>query len=393
MGKTTDGFLSFISWVSVVGVALGVLALVVVTAVINGFEGEIARAVTGLNGSVLLYTRGNTVEDSPVYTRKISDVLGFSVKVAPSLVAEMMISGPRGVVGGVLEGIDPERAAEVTRVLKSIVKGRAPLVNDEVVLGESLANKIGVKIGDEVQLIVPLTGGDRSESFTPTASKAQVVGIAKLGMHDYDSKYFFARLDFVQKLLNLPNRVTTFKIKLDEKQDPVLVSTRLSEAFGYPFRSKPWMHLNRNLLYAIKLEKAVIVILLTAIILVAAFNVVSTLMMMIEDKSKEIAILKSIGLRPAQGFQLFALIGTSIGIVGVFAGVILGLLINEVLKRIDWIKIPPDIYSIGFLPVQNRWFEVLIIALVGVFFTFLASVYPAMKVAFRSPLMGLKDDN
>jgi lipoprotein-releasing system permease protein len=169
-----------------------------------------------------------------------------------------------------------------------------------------------------------------------------------------------------------------------------MASDRLSDAFGYPFRAKDWSQLNRNLFYAIQLEKAVIAIILTVIVVVAAFNVVSTLMMMIHDKGREIAILKAMGFLPSQSFLLFCILGLGIGAVGTGMGVVSGLGLGWVLKATRWIDLPADIYYIGFLPVIVRWSEVALITGVALVISFLATLYPSRMISKRSPLEGLR---
>ena len=190
--------------------------------------------------------------------------------------------------------------------------------------------------------------------------------------------------------MNEPGRVTTFKLKLRSHADSRLASDRLADQFGYPYRAKDWMQMNKNIFYAIKLEKAVIAIILAAIVIVAAFNVVSTLMMMIHDKSREIAILKAMGFKPGQGFRLFCLIGLGMGLVGTIFGVGMGLGVNWILDKTRLIQLPADIYYISFLPVVVRWKEIGLIAAVAMLISFVATLFPAYKVSRRPPLEGLR---
>lgn len=400
LSKVSDGFLSFIAWVSVVGVALGVLALTVVTSVINGFEGELARVITGMNGDIVLYSRGDPVSDPEAVEARIRKVVPETVAISRSFVTELMTSGPAGVAGSVLEGIDNATIGEVTAIPRRVVSGRLPTAEGELALGRTLAERIGASEGSEVRLIVPFSGetaksrGSKGDADplggTPKVIKGQVVGIVSMGMHEYDSKFVFATLPAVQSFLNQGKRVTSFYLKLAEDSNTRAASDRLADSFGYPFRAKDWAQLNKNLFYAIQLEKAVIAIILTVIVIVAAFNVVSTLMMMIHDKAKEIAILKAMGFRPGQSFQLFCLIGVGMGLVGTVTGVLLGLGVNQILQRTRWIELPPDIYYIGFLPVVARWGEILVIALLALAISFVATLYPGLQVSRRSPLDGLR---
>jgi lipoprotein-releasing system permease protein len=392
LSKSSDGFLSLIAWVSVVGVALGVLALVVVTSVINGFEGELARVITGMNGDVLVFTHGDPLRDPDAIERRIRDVAPETQAITDSFVTELMASGPSGVAGAILEGLDMRTVNFVTEESKRLTEGRMPSAPNEVALGSFIADRLGVHSGGTVRLIIPTLNeeGQGDEVEAPRATEMNVTGVIKMGMYEYDSKFIYGTLEGVQKLLNYPDRVTTFKIKLTPGSNSTRVAERLGEQFGYPFRAKNWAMLNKNLLYAITLEKAVIAIILTVIIIVAAFNVVSTLMMMIHDKTKEIAILKAMGFKPSQSFGLFCMIGVGMGIVGTIFGVAIAMGVNTVLAKTHLIRLPADIYYIGFLPVVVRWKEVGMIAVVAIGISFLATLYPGWKVARRSPLDGLR---
>jgi lipoprotein-releasing system permease protein len=211
-------------------------------------------------------------------------------------------------------------------------------------------------------------------------------------MYEYDSKYAFGKIGWVQSIFSLENRVSTFKLKLPRGEDSRAASDRLADSFGYPFRSKDWTQLNRNLFYAIKLEKVVISIILLAIVLVAAFNVVSTLMMMIHDKAKEIAILKAMGLQPGQGFRIFAWIGLGIGLVGTGTGMALGLLLNVLLDKTKLIKLPADVYYIDYLPVTMNWNEIFVIGVLAIVIMVFATFYPAYRVSTQSPMEGIRYD-
>lgn len=395
LSKVSDRFLSFIAWVSVVGVALGVLALVVVTSVINGFESELMRTITGMNGDLILYTRGDPLKDSEKIDEKIRKTIPEVQAVTSSFVTEMMASGPNGVAGAVVEGVDLTTLGFVTAIPKRMTAGRLPENDNEVTLGAYLAERIGAQVGTEVRLIAPFVADPGSEDGTsgsPRVLKAQVVGIVKMGMYDYDSKFVFATLPAMQKFLDQPARVTSFKIKLMPDSDTRAASDKLTDTFGYPFRAKDWGQLNKNLFYAIELEKAVIAIILTVIVIVAAFNVVSTLMMMIHDKTKEIAILKAMGFRASQSFALFCLIGMGIGLTGIAIGVVSGLGLNWVLENSRLLELPVDIYYIGKFPVIVKWAEVGVICLLAIVITFIATLFPAIKVSTRPPLDGLRYD-
>jgi lipoprotein-releasing system permease protein len=390
LSKSSDGFISFIAWVSVVGVALGVLALTVVTSTINGFEGELSRVITGTNGDVMLYSRGEPIHDPADVEKKIKTIVPEVQAITSTFTTQLMASGPSSVAGAVLEGVDFETSGDVTNLPRQLIRGRMPEKEGEYAIGSALADQIGASTASPIRLIIPFSGDSDDVSASPKVIKGDVVGIVKIGLYEYDSTFIFGRLEDVQHILNEPGSVTTFKMKLSPKVDAAQVSDRLADHFGYPFRAKDWMQMNKNLFYAIRLEKVVIGIILTVIVIVAAFNVVSTLMMMIHDKTKEIAILKTMGFRPAQSFKLFCLIGFGMGVVGTLLGVGMGLGVDWVLARTKLISLPADIYYIGFLPVVVRWNEIIMIALLSLLIAFVATLFPAWQVSRRAPLDGLR---
>jgi lipoprotein-releasing system permease protein len=401
LSKSSEGFLSLISWVSVLGVTLGVVALVVVTSVINGFEGELVRVITGMYGDVVLYSRGEPLSDPSSVEKKIRQYAPATEQVTPSFVFDLMVSGKQGVAGAILEGVDFPSVGLVTQLKDRVVAGRLPVEPGEVALGTSLAERIGARgEEDEVRLVVPYVGeGEEGNSGSPAASNSpkvipvKVVGLIRMGMHEYDSKFVYASLPFVQEKLGFPGNVTSFKIRLRKGASSRQASDQLREGFGSPFQAKDWSQLNRNLFYAIQLEKAVISIILTVIVLVAAFNIVSTLMMMIHDKTKEIAILKAMGFSALTSFRLFVMMGLGIGVVGTAAGVGVGVGLNQILAKTHLIDLPADIYYIPFLPVVTRWPEVFVIALGAVAITGFATLYPSLQVSRRSPMEGIRHES
>lgn len=384
--KQSDGFLSLITWVSILGVVLGVVALTVVTSVINGFEAELTRVVTSFNGEVFLYSRGNPISHSEEIEQKIKQTLPQLKSITTSFITELMVAGPHGVAGGVLEGINLETIGNVTDLPKRVVSGRMPQYGNEIVLAVHLAERIGAKEGDIVKLVLPFAG----EAQESKVFEATVVGQVKVGMYRYDSKFIFAPLSYVQSITGHPDQVTNFRMNLAPRSDLTKATQALTENFGYPFRAKYWGQLDQNLFMAIELEKAVLAVILTAILVVAAFNVVSTLMMMIYDKTQEIAILKAMGLEPRAVFKMFCGIGVMIGTIGTMIGVGVGIGINRLIERWDFVKLPEDIYHIGKWKVIERWQEIVIIVLFAILISFISTLYPAWTIMRKSPLEGLR---
>jgi lipoprotein-releasing system permease protein len=390
-------FLSFVTLVSIIGVCVGVLALLVVTSVVNGFEKELTSIISGTQGDVIFYSRGTPIRDRDQLERKLREFTPNLTAITGSFIGEVMLHGPNGVSGGIIEGVDSDTWGGVTAVERHILKGGSfPTKEGQIALGSSLAEKIGVKTGDSVRVILPFTGTEE-EGMTgnPRVQDFLVTGLLHLGMHDYDSKYAYALLPSVQRLVlgdesGLKNHLTTFRIKLTDSNLAPDAAFELSKHFGFPYRVKDWSQLNRNLLYAIQLEKAVIAALLTAIMIVAAFNVISALLMMVYEKEKEITILRVLGMKIRDQFILFSWVGSFFGLIGTLMGVVFGLICVFILGQTHLISLPAEIYHLEYLPVVIRFTEWSAIALMAFVICFLATVFPAARIARRSPVEGLK---
>ncbi len=394
--KTRGGFLSFVTAISIAGVCVGVVALLVVTSVVNGFENELSRVISGTQGDVLFYTRGSPIRDRQELQRKILQFAPEIREITGSFVSEVMFSGPNGVAGGALEGVDLGTWQRVIPLGDRLVSGGVlPEREGEILLGAALAEKLGSAVGDTVRVIMPFAGlnDDEDQGYgSPRVQDFKVTGIVHLGMYDYDSKYAYAPVSSVQQLVfNEPkDYITSFRMKVKESSRAQGVAAELSKHFGFPYRIRDWSQLNKNLLYAIALEKVVIGVLLTAIMVVAAFNVISALLMMVHEKEKEIAILRVLGVRRRDQFHLFSFIGSFFGLIGTLLGVLLGLFAVWLLRNYRFIKLPAEVYHLEYLPVVIRWTEWCAIGLMAFVICFLATVGPAARIARRNPVEGLK---
>ena len=396
LSKSRGNFLSFITSISIVGVAIGVLALLVVTSVVNGFENELTRVIAGTQGDVLFYTRASPIRDKAALEKKIREFAPGIESITGSYVSEVMFNGPDGVSGGALEGVDLDTFGSVLSVGERLsADGVLPRSEGEMVLGSALAEKIGVKTGDSVRVIIPFSGVEEEEDSgfgAPRVQDFKVTGTVHLGMYDYDSKYAYAPLASVQNLVfsEPKDYITSFRMKLKDPSKAQAVATELSRHFGFPYRVRDWSQLNKNLLYAIQLEKAVISVLLTAIMIVAAFNVISALLMMVYEKEKEIAILRVLGIRMKDQFWLFSLIASFLGLAGTVFGLLSGMVAVLVLRNTRFIHLPAEVYHLEYLPVIIRWTEWSAIGVMGFLICFLATVGPAARIAKRSPVEGLR---
>ena len=400
--KSRGNFLSFITGVSIVGVSVGVLALLVVTSVVSGFENQLTKVIAGTQGDILFYTRGTPIRDRHDIERKIREFTPGLKALTGTFVSEVMFNGPNGVAGGALEGVELATWGDVVHVEDHLTDGSSLPQNDrDIILGSSLAERLGVAIGDSVRVVLPFTDIDSEGNYgSPRVQDFEVSGIVHLGMHEYDSKYAYAPLTAVQQLAfgeeNAADKrdwVTSFRLKLDEGVNAQDTAAELGLHFGFPYKVKDWSALNKNLLYAIKVEKAVIMVLLTAIMIVAAFNVVSALLMMVYEKEREIAILRVLGVRRRDQFLLFSWIGSFFGLAGTTLGVILGLFATLILRKTKFIQLPAEIYHLEYLPVVIRWTEWCAIGVMAFVICFLSTVGPAARISRRSPVEGLKWTN
>jgi lipoprotein-releasing system permease protein len=392
-GKKRNTFLSFIALVSLFGVCLGVAALTVVMGVMEGFETQLQSIITGTHSHIVLYSSRQIISDPENLEERIKNIGGNEIEaMSPYVFSEVMLARGARVVGSMVEGID-ESVKQSTEIERHLTKGALPAFlpsgdAPDIVLGSDLAESLGVQLGDDVMVISPFF---EKESLRPRSRKFRVSGILSTGMYEYDSKYSMVSADEARDFFRLPaHAASAIKIKTTNADTSKRVTDKLERELGYPYRARDWTELNRNLLYAVKLQKAVIFVILTAIIVVAAFNIMSTLMMMMSEKKKEMSILKAMGLSPRRSAEVFLRVGLLIGISGAVAGISLGLLICLVLAKTRFISLPADIYFISYLPVDVQAPTLLLIAACAVVVALLATLYPSYRIARESPVEGLR---
>jgi lipoprotein-releasing system permease protein len=257
-----------------------------------------------------------------------------------------------------------------------------------ILLGSNLAESLNAKVGDVVTMVSPFF---EKESLQPRSRKFRVSGIVSTGMYEYDSKYSMVHIDEARDFLRLSaSGFSALRIKTRSAALSYQLADRIQKDLGYPYRARDWTELNRNLFYAVRLQKAVIFVILTAIIVVAAFNIMSTLMMMMSEKRKEMAILKAMGLSARRSAHVFIRVGLWIGISGAVAGLSLGLLLAFTLAKTQFIQLPGDVYFISFLPVEVRPLTLVLISVCALVVALLATIYPSYQVASESPVEGIR---
>jgi len=412
--KRKQAFISLISVISIAGVAVGVMALIVVISVMGGFEDHLRNKILGINAHVIVRSATGPFDDRTVIS-KIRDVKvppegllgrlrgwisgdggGARVEaVTPFVFIQALMSSGNAVSGAVIRGVDPGTVSSVLRfeegssgewiaALEKPGEGLPPIV-----LGDGLAQTLGVERGATVQIILP--GGTISPvGMLPKIRGFRVVGFVSTGMYDYDASLAFVRIVDAQRLLGIGDRVHGLEVRISDIYAADRVSHYMQERLGFPYSVLDWQQLSRNLFSALKLEKLAMFIILTLIVLVAAFNIVSTLIMLVMEKHQDIAVLKALGARDGQIMKIFVLTGFFVGLIGTGIGVGLGLAICEILRRYRFITIPKDVYFTDTIPVLLNPADVVIIAVSAVIICFLATIYPARQASRVDPAEALR---
>ncbi len=395
--KRKQTFISIISIISVGGVALGVMALIIVLAVMSGFEGDLRDKIVGTNSHVVILRHGRAaMEDYRQVMQQVRQV-EHVVAVAPFIYSQVMLTSEQNVLGVVLRGIDPEAEALVTNLGRNIIEGDLNRLSsppdDEglagIVLGMELARSLGAFYGDEINVVSP-TGTMTPMGVAPRSVRMRVVAVFNSGMYEYDSSLAYISLKTAQDFFRLGDRVTGVEVKVDDIYSAKDVAIRIQALLDFPFWTRDWMQMNRNLFSALKLEKLAMFIILTLIIIVAACNIISTLIMMVMEKNKDIAILKSMGATSRGIMSIFMLEGLIIGLTGTLLGGIGGSVTCFLADKYKLIKLAGDIYYMNYLPFKMIPGEVLTICIASVLISFLATLYPSWQASKLDPAVALR---
>lgn len=398
--KRKQTFISIITVISMGGVALGVMALIVVLAVMSGFENELKNKILGLNSHALVLSWDNSIGNYSQVARKVESVPGV-VAVTPFVMTQVMVSTGAQVTGAVLRGIDVESAPKVTALDQIIKKGQWKSLDESpadgqkdprppgIIIGQELAKNLGLSVNDTVSIISPF-GELTPLGRIPKMRSFTLVGIFNSGMFEYDSTIAFVSLSQAQSFLGLGKKVTGLEVKTRDIYQAAGIARVIQTTLGFPFWTKDWMRMNKNLFSALKLEKLAMFVILTLIILVAAFNIVASLIMVVMEKTKDIAILKSMGATAFSIMKIFMLEGTIIGIVGTSLGLVGGVALCQILAKYQFIKLPSDIYYISALPVLMKGGDILMIVASSLGISFIATLYPAWQASRLDPAEALR---
>jgi lipoprotein-releasing system permease protein len=393
--KKQKGFISLSTLISTAGVAVGVMALIVVIGVMTGFDQDLKKKILSVNAHVIVLQQGASLTDYRQVAAQVKTVPGV-LDDFPFIYTQVMLSAPGNISGGVIRGLDLEtlrkggpRGLEVQRgnfkELAETVAGEPP----RIAIGNELARNLNLNLGEYLNIISPL-GTLTPMGRMPRMKPFRVSAIFHSGMYEFDNTLVYTSIPSLQEFLGLGDRVTGLEVEVKNIYAADQIAAAIQQKLGPRFTTKDWMQMNRSLFSALKLEKIAMFIILTLIILVAAFGIASTLFMMVMKKTKDIAILKSMGATRQSIMQIFILKGLVIGLIGTSIGVGLGLFLCALLKRYEFIKLPRDVYYISTLPVQVESLDLVLIIGAALAISFVATLYPSWQAARLDPVEAIR---
>lgn len=390
-----QSFIAIISLFAVCGVALGVAALIVVIGVMNGFTKDLRDKILGVNAHVLVSAFSGGIRDHRALADLCREVPGVN-GVTPFVYSEVMLSASGGVKGVVLRGIDPTTADQVLSISKDMIGGTVKDLDKQedfpgIIVGAEMAKRLGLSVGANVNLLSP-TGTQSSVGFTPKVRVFKVVGIFRTGMFEYDATLGYVTVDAARNLLGFNEDVVSgLEVRLDDVYKAGAISELLrAKLHDHPVYIRNWQEMNANLFAALELEKTAMFIILAMIVLVGSFSIVTMLVMLVMQKTKDIAVLMSLGADESSIRRIFMFQGSFIGVVGTALGYGIGIPMALLLKKYQFIKLPSDVYPVDYLPVRLEVLDMTLIGVAALALCFLSTIYPARRAAALKPSDALR---
>ena len=404
-------FVSIITFISIAGIFLGVAALIIVLAVMNGFETDLRNKILGINSHIILMQYSGAMRDHQRVMRDVVQVPGV-VAATPFIYSQAMLKNGSSVTGIVLRGFSTEDALKVINLGK-FREGKLDDLGNQgkkipglkpelaglpgIIIGRELAKNLGVFLHETVFVVSP-SGVATPMGMVPRMKSFLVVGIFESGFFEYDSTLAYISLKNCQEFLGMGEMVTGIEIRVDDIYKADRIAKQIEQKLGFPYWGRNWMEMNKNLFSALKLEKRVMFLILSLIVLVAAFNIISALIMIVMEKNKDIAILKTMGATRAGIMKIFIFQGLIVGAIGTFLGCIAGLAVafnlealSRFVENLFGFKIlPGDVYYLSELPSQVNYSDVGIIILGTLLISFLSTIYPSWRASRLDPAEALR---
>ena len=397
--KRRNHFISFISMTSMVGIVLGVWALITVMSIMNGFHKDLRDRILFVVSHVTISDYGGYLDDWKSVSKAVMGHPEVQSQ-APFILGQGMLTKGKVVTGAIIRGIDPEKEKQVSEVMNHIVEGNPQALQAGsfgIILGKSLARQLGVELGEKVTVVAP-KGKVTPAGLLPRLKRFTVVGLFEINMYEYDSGIALIHIEDARKLLSLKDKVTGLRLKLNDVERSRKVRHELSEHLNDQFRVRDWTMEHSNFFRALEIEKRVVFIVLLLIVAVAAFNIVSTLVMIVTDKQSDVAILRTLGMSPGSIMKIFMVQGTVIGVVGILLGGVFGVLtalnVETIIPALeDFFRtefFPIDVYIISDFPAEMRWNDVFRVISTALAMCFLATLYPAWRASKVQPADALR---
>jgi lipoprotein-releasing system permease protein len=393
LAKRKQAFISVISFISTLGVTVGVMAVIIALALMTGLQQELRDRIVGANPHVYVWKQGGIADyqTEADRLRRIPHVIG----AAPEILGQGLISAGQDSLPIQIKGIDPALEPRVTDIAGAMESGSLDALvtpadeqRDGILIGKDLAAKLGVKMGDSVLLLTP-QGTLSPMGMIPRTRQLRVAGIFRLGLYEIDSQWGLVSLDVARRLLGKPG-VELIQLKVDDIYAAPQIAESIPATLGSEYITQDWADMNRSLFEALTLEKVAIALAIGLIVMVAALNIVASLVLLVMEKHRDIAILKTMGASARSMTIIFMLQGLIIGLVGTLAGAVSGYVIAHLADRYELIKVPIDVYQVSHMPFTVLPLDVALVVGVAVLICFVATIYPSRQAARLDPVQALR---
>ena len=396
--KRQEGFISVIAGFSFIGIMLGVATLIVVMAVMNGFRVEITSKILGLSGHVTVSSYERQLDNYEPITKKIYEVDNV-ISASPVIDGQAMAIAGSATMGVMVKGIKLSDIMQRPLIADNITDGSIVQFQglDNIMIGRQLAANLGITVGDKITLISP-QGRSTAIGTMPRMKRYNIAAIFEAGMYEYDSSGIFMPLEAAQLFFQFPESVSSIEVMVKNPDNSQLIAQDIFNKLERLYIARDWQLLNASLFSALKVERTVMFLILTLIVFIAAFNIISSLIMLVNDKGRDIAILRTMGASRGSIMRIFFLCGSSIGISGTIAGFLLGIgfalnidTIKQWMEKLTGTRLfDPVIYFLSELPADIRADDVFKSVFIGLFFSFIATIYPAWKASRQDPAESLR---